>query len=312
VGDDGCLFCDIDHPDHTIIARSEHFYARLDNYPANPGHTEIVPFAHVDSWFHLRQVRKAEAMALLTTVQEWIVETHGQPDGWTWGVNDGKAAGRSVDHLHIHLIPRYHGDVPDPRGGIRRGAPNCNPDEWGAPAAAEPRAAQADLLHRYAEALAALQLHLGDPTIALAAAGHPVRLSGGERDEAARLVLAVRDEELARLRYEVEQWHAAYGPSALPGTLARLRELQDRAERAEAKVAEYENAISWGTDCVAHATLHDKCRRQAERAEKAEAAVARVRRLCELTIAASVRVQAIEQARDTLAALDGETSPGVT
>ncbi|MGH3818079.1 MAG: HIT family protein [Pseudonocardiaceae bacterium] len=52
------------------------------------------------------------------------------PGGYTIGMNEGKIAGRSIDHLHIHLIPRYEGDVADPRGGIRQVVPNHDPDAW--------------------------------------------------------------------------------------------------------------------------------------------------------------------------------------
>lgn len=92
---------------------------------------------------------------------------------------------------------------------------------------------------------------------------------------------------------------------------------RERAETAEAKVREYENAISWGTDCIAHATLHDKLRRQEERAEKAEAAQARVRRLAEEwtelaergdPCAESIDLAIADCARDVLATLDDTTA----
>ncbi|WP_244199866.1 HIT family protein [Amycolatopsis thailandensis] len=52
------------------------------------------------------------------------------PDGYTIGINEGRAAGRTIDHLHLHLIPRHQGDVPDPRGGIRHVLPGPSPDKW--------------------------------------------------------------------------------------------------------------------------------------------------------------------------------------
>lgn len=124
----GCLFC---QDGHRVIAESENFYVRFDNFPASPGHVQVVPRRHVISLFDLSPTEVAEAMELLRQAHAMIDEEF-HPDGYTVGVNEGRAAGRSVDHLHIHLIPRRWGDVPDPRGGIRRVAPNCDPDAWGA------------------------------------------------------------------------------------------------------------------------------------------------------------------------------------
>lgn len=85
------------------------------------------------------------------------------------------------------------------------------------------------------------------------------------------------DGEVARLRYELEQWHAAYGKPVLPETLARLWEWRERAEQAETKVLAYESADSYVTSCTSCAGHLDRERRQEERAETAEAAIARVR-----------------------------------
>lgn len=126
-----CLFCRRHDPDlNTVIAENGTCYARLDNYPANPGHVEIVPMRHVESLFDLTDTEAADAWALLREVEARIRQELRGVDGWTVGVNDGPAAGQSVPHLHIHLIPRHNGDVPDPRGGIRRAAPNSSPDTW--------------------------------------------------------------------------------------------------------------------------------------------------------------------------------------
>lgn len=125
-----CLFCQPDDEAlHKVYLRSETCYARLDNYPANPGHTQIVPFRHVDSLFDLTSKEMLDAYCLLDAARAAMMEMHN-PDGWNIGVNDGQAAGRTVHHLHIHLIPRHFGDMPDPRAGIRRGLPNGDPDTW--------------------------------------------------------------------------------------------------------------------------------------------------------------------------------------
>ncbi|MGH3718800.1 MAG: HIT family protein [Pseudonocardiaceae bacterium] len=125
-----CLFCLRDDGNlNTIINANETFYARLDNFPATLGHVEIVPKRHVESFFDLSESEIIDAYALLRTVEKELSAQHG-PGGYTIGVNEGRVAGRSIDHLHIHLIPRYEGDVADPRGGIRQVVPNYDPDSW--------------------------------------------------------------------------------------------------------------------------------------------------------------------------------------
>lgn len=125
-----CLFCLRDDKNlNTIIDANETFYARLDNFPATPGHVEIVPKRHVESFFGLSESEIIDAYALMRTVEKELSALHG-PGGYTIGVNEGRVAGRSIDHLHIHLIPRYEGDVADPRGGIRQVVPNFDPDTW--------------------------------------------------------------------------------------------------------------------------------------------------------------------------------------
>jgi diadenosine tetraphosphate (Ap4A) HIT family hydrolase len=125
-----CLFCRVDDETvNSILDQSAGFYARWDNFPATDGHVEIVPKQHIVSFFDLTPDDIREAYELMRRVQQELNRKY-QPDAYTISVNDGRAAGRTVDHLHIHLIPRYDGDVPDPRGGIRRGLPNFNPDLW--------------------------------------------------------------------------------------------------------------------------------------------------------------------------------------
>jgi diadenosine tetraphosphate (Ap4A) HIT family hydrolase len=128
---DDCIFCHRnDQSLNRIMCENSGFFARYDNFPAAPGHVEIVPKCHIESFFDLNDQEVIEAYSLLVEAQQRIVKEYDPPDGYTIGINEGRAAGRSVDHLHIHLIPRYAGDVADPRGGIRQAAPNCDPDDW--------------------------------------------------------------------------------------------------------------------------------------------------------------------------------------
>lgn len=131
---DGCLFCRQDDPvANTVLLDGVRCFVRLDNYPATAGHVEVVPKRHVESYFDLTPDEVLEMHALLRAVRARFDAEHG-PDGYTIGVNEGRAAGRTVDHVHLHLVPRRWGDVQDPRGGIRRALPNGDPDAW-APAA---------------------------------------------------------------------------------------------------------------------------------------------------------------------------------
>lgn len=125
-----CIFCQPQDPGlNRILDENDGFYARYDNFPVSPGHIEIVPRRHVASFFDLLPRETGEAFRLLARVQR-LLQAQYQPDGYNIGVNDGEAAGRTISHLHIHLIPRYHGDVPDPRGGVRNIFPGGNPGQW--------------------------------------------------------------------------------------------------------------------------------------------------------------------------------------
>ena len=94
----------------------------LDGYPVSPGHSLVISKRHVDSFFEVTEVKRAALFALLDRAKELVAHQH-QPVGYNIGINDGAAAGQTVPHLHIHLIPRYDGDQPDPRGGVRWAIP---------------------------------------------------------------------------------------------------------------------------------------------------------------------------------------------
>ncbi|MFI1563978.1 HIT family protein [Streptomyces sp. NPDC020490] len=141
--DSACIFCRRDQPDlNRILQQNKTFYVRYDNFPATAGHVEVVPKRHVESFFELTAREVKDAYALILATRERLTEEHDDLDGFTIGVNEGRAAGRTVDHLHIHLIPRRFGDVADPRGGIRQAVPNCEPDLWAAKPDEEPELRQ--------------------------------------------------------------------------------------------------------------------------------------------------------------------------
>ena len=101
-----------------MIAQSDLAYARWDNYPVSKGHAEVVPKRHVESFFDVEESELIAMHGLAIITRDIIGATH-KPDAFTIGVNDGEAAGRTIHHLHLHVIPRYIGDVENPRGGIR-------------------------------------------------------------------------------------------------------------------------------------------------------------------------------------------------
>ena len=113
---EGCPFCGVDSD--SILRESGHGYALRDRYPVSPGHTLIVPTEHVATLYDLPRKAQADLWELVATTRASLAEEL-DPDGFNIGVNDGAAAGQTVAHAHIHVIPRYDGDVDDPRGGIR-------------------------------------------------------------------------------------------------------------------------------------------------------------------------------------------------
>ncbi|MBP2146290.1 diadenosine tetraphosphate (Ap4A) HIT family hydrolase [Methanofollis sp. W23] len=111
-----CPFCDPLADE--VVARNDLAYARPDRYPVSPGHLLIVPFRHVPTYFEATAGEQAALLDLVARCRPLIEEAY-HPDGYNLGINVGAAAGQTVPHLHLHLIPRYVGDVPDPRGGVR-------------------------------------------------------------------------------------------------------------------------------------------------------------------------------------------------
>lgn len=101
-----------------VVLENALAYARHDNNSLSPGHVLVVPKRHVASFFDMTPEEQSSVLRLLNEAQRLIQSNHS-PDGYNIGVNIGKAGGQSRMHVHLHLIPRYLGDVPDPRGGIR-------------------------------------------------------------------------------------------------------------------------------------------------------------------------------------------------
>ena len=111
-----CPFCSLP-PDRVLHERETAITIR-DGFPVSPGHTLIIPKRHVASFVDVTDAEHADLMSLLAAAR-YDLDREFRPAGYNIGINDGAAAGQTVPHLHIHLIPRYVGDRDDPRGGVR-------------------------------------------------------------------------------------------------------------------------------------------------------------------------------------------------
>lgn len=111
---DQCPFCSLSH---FVPSTSVGLVVR-DAFPLTEGHTLIVPRQHIASLFELTVDEQAELWQLVAQVRSSLVEQF-HPDAFNIGINDGEAAGQTIPHAHIHVVPRYRGDVADPRGGVR-------------------------------------------------------------------------------------------------------------------------------------------------------------------------------------------------
>lgn len=151
-----CYFCQVSRGEaDPFIFENRSFVGIFDTHPVNPGHALVIPRRHVASIFDLNETEQADYFEAIAGVRRAVEETDmmdlyqemlgrdylkdrpkdhietvlrlpflGQkPDAYTVGNNDGREAGRSIDHLHVIILPRYEGDVEDPRGGIRNVIP---------------------------------------------------------------------------------------------------------------------------------------------------------------------------------------------
>lgn len=125
-----CPFCKIweSNGSHSfkVLIVGEHCVSILDQYPVSEGHCLIIPKRHVISIDELTDSELKDLYVVMKQIKILLCETY-QPDGFNIGINEGEAAGQTVEHLHIHIIPRYEGDVVCPRGGVRGVIPSkCN------------------------------------------------------------------------------------------------------------------------------------------------------------------------------------------
>ncbi len=115
-----CPFCKIDPK--RIEANNDLSFAIKDAYPVSKGHTLIIPRRHIETWFDASKEEQQSILTLVDSMKQTL-DRELSPNGYNVGFNVGEAAGQTVMHLHVHVIPRFDGDVKDPTGGVRNVIP---------------------------------------------------------------------------------------------------------------------------------------------------------------------------------------------
>ncbi len=105
-------------PQARIIFRGTNFFLIEDSYPISPGHILIISNKEKKDFFDLDEAERKE-LPEMVHIAKRLIEAGHTPDGYNIGMNCGVAAGQTVMHFHCHVIPRYHGDMEDPKGGVR-------------------------------------------------------------------------------------------------------------------------------------------------------------------------------------------------
>src|SRR6056297_620262 len=111
-----CPFCEL--PQERVFYQDDLILCLWDAFPVSEGHALVITRRHVATWFDASEQEQA-ALVRGIEIARREIEKASQPDGYNVGFNAGEAAGQTVFHLHVHVIPRFRGDVEDPRGGVR-------------------------------------------------------------------------------------------------------------------------------------------------------------------------------------------------
>lgn len=123
---DNCFFCKLregkivgkSKEPNKYVLENDLALGRFDDFPVNPGHMEFITKRHVETIFDTTEEERVAIFELIDKAKS-MIDKEFHPDGYNVGINCGISAGQTVMHVHIHLIPRYNGDVENPRGGIR-------------------------------------------------------------------------------------------------------------------------------------------------------------------------------------------------
>ena len=113
-----CIFCEI-ATTYRVIDQTDRTFVIRDAFPVTAGHTLFIPKRHVADYFDLNPNEKSDIQELLQKHKAMIEVNDESVDGFNIGINVGAAAGQTVFHVHVHLIPRRIGDVENPKGGVR-------------------------------------------------------------------------------------------------------------------------------------------------------------------------------------------------
>lgn len=113
-----CIFCDIVKNKNNIIAENDLAVAFYDSFPVSDGHALVIPKRHVETYFDLNEAEIAAIFELSQEIKR-VIDDKFHPTGYNVGFNVGRDGGQTVMHCHLHIIPRYLGDIENPRGGIR-------------------------------------------------------------------------------------------------------------------------------------------------------------------------------------------------
>jgi len=105
-----------------VLYKNEYYFIIKDGFPVSPGHLLIISNEVRADYFSLTENEKANLSRTIAKAKE-IIEKEYNPDGFNIGMNCGETAGQTVFHFHCHLIPRYKGDMDNPRGGVRHVIP---------------------------------------------------------------------------------------------------------------------------------------------------------------------------------------------
>lgn len=115
----------VDVPSEKWLLSNDLAFAVYDTFPVSPGHVLVLTKRLIPTWFDASPEEQLALMLLVNTVKQYLDSVlEPKPAGYNVGFNAGEAAGQTVMHVHVHVIPRYTGDMPDPRGGVRHVIPN--------------------------------------------------------------------------------------------------------------------------------------------------------------------------------------------
>lgn len=109
-----CLFCNKTE----VIIENDYWMCIYDNYPVSDGHTLIIPKRHFNDYFQTTEQERTSFNDILFDIKGYL-DSEYSPDGYNVGFNVNEEGGQSIFHCHVHVIPRYRGDVENPRGGVR-------------------------------------------------------------------------------------------------------------------------------------------------------------------------------------------------